>query len=111
MICWQMWKMCIRDSARKVERDLRDDMFGHLEGLSLRYFNENKTGDLMSKFTNDLNAVRVAVGPAVITSFDATAMMALVPVSYTHLSYMETQQPVKHWRRNGSLYDTGSVCF
>lgn len=73
-----LWRFFLFGSARKVERDLRDDMFGHLEGLSLRYFNENKTGDLMSKFTNDLNAVRVAVGPAVITSFDATAMMALV---------------------------------
>ncbi|MFQ9511374.1 MAG: hypothetical protein ACLRZ7_10765 [Lachnospiraceae bacterium] len=42
-------------------------MFSHMETLSIRYFNANKTGDLMSKFTND-NAVRMSIGPAVISS-------------------------------------------
>ena len=65
-------------ASRKIEYRLRNDMFGHLETLSARYFNEHKTGDLMAHFTNDLEAVRVAVGMAVITTFDAAVMSIMV---------------------------------
>jgi ATP-binding cassette subfamily B protein len=53
-------------------------MFGHLEELSMRYFNEHKTGDLMAHFTNDLNAVRMLLGPMVVTAFDASVMLIMV---------------------------------
>ncbi len=72
------WRYFIMGSARGVERDLRDQMFGHLESLSTRYFNEHKTGDLMAHFTNDLSAVREFLGPTVVTAFDATVMLLLV---------------------------------
>lgn len=72
------WRFFLFGSARSIERKLRDDLFGHLEKLSMRYFNEHKTGDLMAHFTNDLAAVRMFLGPTVITAFDASVMLVLV---------------------------------
>ena len=72
------WRFCIFGAARGIEYRLRNDMFGHLETLSARYFNSHKTGDLMARFTNDLNAIRMAVGPAGVTAFDAVVMTVMV---------------------------------
>lgn len=72
------WRFFIFGASRSIEKELRNDMFGHLEKLSMRYFNEHKTGDLMAHFTNDLSAVRMFLGPTVITAFDATVMLVLV---------------------------------
>ena len=72
------WRYFIFGSARKIERILRDKMFAKLETLSQRYYNAHKTGELMSYFTNDLEAMRQAIGPAVVTAFDATVLTVLV---------------------------------
>lgn len=72
------WRFFFFGGARSIEKELRDDMFEHLEKMDVEYYNENKTGDLMSKFTSDLNSVRMALGPAVISSFDASAMAIMV---------------------------------
>ncbi len=72
------WRFFIFGASRSIEKELRNDMFGHLEKLSMRYFNEHKTGDLMAHFTNDLQAVRMLLGPTVITAFDASVMLILV---------------------------------
>lgn len=53
-------------------------MFRHLEKMSVEYYNEHKTGDLMTRFTSDLNAIRMAIGPAVICVFDASVMTIMV---------------------------------
>lgn len=74
------WRFFIFGAARGIEYRLRNDMFGHLETLSARYFNSHKTGDLMAHFTNDLQALRMAVGPAVVTAFDAVVMTVMVLV-------------------------------
>lgn len=73
-----LWRFFIFGSARSIEKELRNDMFGHLEKLSMHYFNEHKTGDFMAHFTNDLAAVRMALGPTIVTAFDASVMMLLV---------------------------------
>ena len=73
-----LWRYFLFGSARKIEKELRDDMFAHLEKMSVDYFNENKTGDLMTRFTSDLNAIRMAIGMAVISAFDATVMTVMV---------------------------------
>lgn len=72
------WRFFFFGAARSIERDLRNDLFGHLETLSPRYYNEHKTGDLMAHFTSDLQAVRQLLGMTVITTFDATVQLALV---------------------------------
>ena len=68
------WRYCVIGGSRKIELDLRNDMFAHLEKLSARYFNNHKTGDLMAYFTNDLEAVREAVDFGTIMTFDAVVM-------------------------------------
>ena len=75
-----LWRYFIFGAARGVEREIRDDMFAHLETLDVEYYNEHKTGDLMTRFTSDLNAVRMAIGPAVIAAFDAVVMTVMVIV-------------------------------
>ena len=75
------WRFFLFGSARSMERDLRRDLFAHLETLSMRWYNEHKTGDLMAHFTNDLGAVRQLMGMTVISAFDATVMLVLVLIS------------------------------
>lgn len=73
-----LWRFFIFGAARGIDREIRDDMFAHLETLDVEYYNEHKTGDLMTRFTSDLTAVRVAIGPAVIAAFDAVVMTVMV---------------------------------
>ena len=63
---WMRWILI--GISRDVEYDLRNDLFRHLMRLDLQYYNEHRTGDLMSKLTNDLNAVRNIVGPGIMYS-------------------------------------------
>ncbi len=83
-----LWRYFIFGGSRAIECELRNDMFKHLEGLSANFYNKNKTGDLMAHFTNDLNAVRMAIGPAVVTTFDAVVLTILVVtkmINHVHL--------------------------
>lgn len=72
------WRFFFFGASRSVERDLRNDLFAHLETLSMRYFNEHKTGDLMAHFTSDLQSIRQLLGMTIITAFDATVELILV---------------------------------
>lgn len=73
-----VWRYFIFGTSRKIEYGLRNDFFRHIETLSLRFFNEHKTGDLMAHATNDLNAIRAMVGPAVLMAFDAIVLTIMV---------------------------------
>jgi ATP-binding cassette, subfamily B, multidrug efflux pump len=57
-------------ASRHLEYDIRNDFFAHLERLPPAYFQKHRTGDLMSRATNDLNAVRMMIGPSVMYSAD-----------------------------------------
>ena len=72
------WRFFLFGASRQIEKEMRNDLFGHLETLSMRFLNQNKTGDLMSRFTNDMNAVRMLLGMTVITTVDATVELILV---------------------------------
>ena len=67
-------------ASREIEYDLRNDFFAHLERLPQAYFHANRIGDLMSRATNDLSAVRMMVGPAVMY-FVSTVLGFLIAVS------------------------------
>jgi ATP-binding cassette, subfamily B, multidrug efflux pump len=54
--------------SRDIEFDLRNDLFERLEGLSYSYYQRHRTGDIMARATNDLNAVRMLLGPAIMYS-------------------------------------------
>jgi ATP-binding cassette subfamily B protein len=63
-------------ASRHIEYDIRNDFFAHLETLPLSYYHTHHTGDLMSRATNDLNAVRMMVGPAVM--YSASTLLTFV---------------------------------
>jgi ATP-binding cassette subfamily B multidrug efflux pump len=63
-------------ASRHIEYDMRNDFFAHLETLPLEYFQQHRTGDLMSRATNDLNAVRMMIGPSIM--YSANTMLTLV---------------------------------
>ena len=73
-----LWRLLIFGSARRVEYEVTNAMFAKLETLSCNYFNTHKTGDLMANFTNDIEALRNAIGPAIVSSFDSIVMTIMV---------------------------------
>ncbi len=73
-----LWRYFLFGSARSIEKEIRDDMFAHLETMDVEYYNSHKTGDLMTRFTSDLNSIRMSIGPAIISIFDATVMAVMV---------------------------------
>lgn len=80
-------RFLIFNVARDVEYDLRNDLFGHLETLPLDYYQRQTTGDLMSRLVNDIGAVRLMLGPAVLNllntpiyyAYGVTIMSAIDP--------------------------------
>lgn len=71
------WRIYIIGTSRKLEYYLRNKLFNHLLLLSPNYFNTHKTGDLMAHATNDVNAVRMAIGQGTIMMVDSSFMMVL----------------------------------
>ncbi len=72
--------------SRDIEYDIRNDLFQVLERQSPSYFQENRTGDIMARATNDLNAVRMLLGPAIMYSantllFTVGALVFMVRIS------------------------------
>lgn len=72
--------------SRDIEFDLRNDLFSHLETLSSSYYQRMRTGDIMARATNDLNAVRMLLGPAIMYSantivFTAAAVAFMLSIS------------------------------
>jgi len=64
-------------ASRDIEYDMRNDFFAHLEKLPLGYFQAHRTGDLMSRATNDLNAVRMMIGPSIMYSANTMLTFAV----------------------------------
>jgi ATP-binding cassette subfamily B multidrug efflux pump len=74
-------RQLINSASRRVEYDLRNDLFGHLLGLSAAFFGRTPTGDLMARATNDLLAVRMVAGPALMYLVDTfTRALIMLPV-------------------------------
>ena len=72
--------------SREIEFDLRNDLFRHLERQPAAYFQQHRTGDIMARMTNDLNAVRMLLGPAIMYSantvlFSVGALYFLLRIS------------------------------
>jgi ATP-binding cassette subfamily B protein len=87
----------LNGASRRVETDLRDDLFQHLTSLSATFFQRHPVGDLMARSTNDLLALRMVAGPAVMYLVDTTArtimivpMMAAISPSLTVWALLPT---------------------
>ncbi len=66
--------------SRDIEFDLRNDFFGHLQKMSLSFFQKHSTGDIMSRATNDLNAVRSVVGPGIM--YSVTTIVTVIVATF-----------------------------
>lgn len=64
--------------SREIEYDLRQDFWAHIQKLSYRYFQNNSTGNIMAHATNDIGAVRMYVGPAVMYSVDTVSKFVII---------------------------------
>jgi len=77
---FQYWmRVILIGISRDVEYDLRNDLFAHLVSLSPEYYQRTRTGDIMARATNDLNAVRMMLGPGVMywTETSLTFILAI----------------------------------
>ena len=75
-----LMRRIIIGASREIEYDLRNDFFAHLQHMPLEYYQARRTGDLMSRATNDLNAVRMMIGPAVMYSASTILVFAVALV-------------------------------
>jgi ATP-binding cassette subfamily B protein len=72
--------------SREIEYDLRNDMFAHLSRLDYSYYQKNRTGDIMARATNDLNAVRMLLGPAIMYSANTIVFTVAALFFMWHIS-------------------------
>ncbi|HHY46059.1 MAG TPA: ABC transporter ATP-binding protein [Firmicutes bacterium] len=70
------WRQLIMGAARRLEFDLRGELFRHFERLPASYYDQHKIGDLMAHATNDIHAVRMAAAQGVVLSVDSTFLAA-----------------------------------
>jgi ATP-binding cassette subfamily B protein len=85
-ICLYLTRQIIIGASREIEFDLRNDLFSHLEAQPPEFFQRHRTGDIMARSTNDLNAVRQLLGPAIMYSantlvFTAAALPFMLRIS------------------------------
>ncbi|NOX19187.1 MAG: ABC transporter ATP-binding protein [Chlorobi bacterium] len=73
--------------SREIETDLRLDLWKHLQTLPLSYFKETPTGDLMAHATNDISAVRMFIGPAILHSVDTALKTSFIIVIIASLNF------------------------
>ena len=72
--------------SREIEYDLRGDLWAHIQKLPLKFFQENSTGNIMAHATNDMNAVRMFLGPAVMYSIDTFIRLVIVVAIMLNIS-------------------------
>ncbi|MCK4542315.1 MAG: ABC transporter ATP-binding protein [Spirochaetales bacterium] len=72
------WRYFIHGASRRIERELRDDLFSHLLLLSSTFYRKMKTGDIMARATNDMRAIRMASGMGFVAFIDGIFMMIAI---------------------------------
>jgi len=78
------WRYFLHGTSRRIELELRDRLFGHLQSLSSSFYGRMKTGDLMARMTNDMNAIRQATGFALVSFVDGFFMtLAILAIMLT----------------------------
>lgn len=69
------WRVCLFGSSRRIEYDIRKELFEHWLGMDRDFYNHNKVGDLMAYATNDINAIRNFTGQGIMMSVDSSFML------------------------------------
>ena len=85
-----LWRVSIFGAAIRVETNLRDRMFSHAKLLSREYYQQNKVGNLMSLFTNDLDTVQECYGWGFMQFFDALILGTLSIVKMWRMDHLLT---------------------
>lgn len=75
-VCLYASRWILIGASREIEFDLRNDLFRNLERQALSYYHAQRTGDIMARMTNDLNAVRQLLGPAIMYSANTVVYTA-----------------------------------
>ena len=74
-------RQTIINVSRHIEFDVKNTIYDHYQKLSLRFYKQNRTGDLMSRISEDVSKVRMYVGPALMYSIN-TATLFIIVISY-----------------------------
>lgn len=86
-----LFRFLIRETiivvSRKIEFELRQDFWIHLQSLSYKFYQNTATGDLMAHATNDISAVRMFLGPAVMYSIDTFVKIVFIIAIIFSLNY------------------------
>ena len=69
------WRVCLFGSARRIEYDIRRQLFNHWLSMDNEFYNYHKIGDLMAYATNDINSVRMFTGEGIMMSVDSSFML------------------------------------
>src|SRR5881628_2321479 len=83
-------RMLIIGVSRDIEYKLRNELFEHLENLSVSFYQKNKTGELMSRATNDLSNVRMLLGPGIMYTVNTGLVAVLAIVLMLKISWQLT---------------------
>src|ERR671914_840886 len=76
----------LNSGSRRVETDLRDQLYNHLQRMSAEFYDRYPTGDVMARTTNDLLAVRMVAGPALMYLVDTTVRALLIAPAMLSIS-------------------------
>jgi ATP-binding cassette subfamily B protein len=80
-------RQTIINVSRHIEYDLKNTVYNHYQKLSLRFYKQNRVGDLMSRISEDVSRVRMYVGPALMYSINTITLFIIV------ISYMVSVAP------------------
>lgn len=64
--------------SRKIEYDLKNEIYNHYQSLSMTFFKKNKTGDILNRISEDVNKVRMYLGPAILYSLNLICLLLFV---------------------------------
>ena len=69
-----VWRHCLFGLSRKIEEGIRNRLYEHLQNLSVSFYHRTKTGDLMARAINDINAIRMATGMGLVALTDGLVL-------------------------------------
>ncbi len=81
-----LWRYFILGASRKIELNLRNRFFSHLQSLSFDFYAEKKTGDLMAHTVNDIEAIRMACGIGVVIAYDGILLLTFILAAMAYVS-------------------------
>ena len=85
-VCRYLWRMFLIASSHRVSEKLREDYFAKLQRLPTSFYDRHPIGDLMAMATNDVEAVRFAIGPGLLVFADAIFLLSSIPPAMIWLS-------------------------